>query len=103
MMIKNRYPFPLIEDILDRLSGTRVFIRIDVKNAYYRLEIQEGDEWKIAFRTRYSLFEYLVMSLRLTKAPACFQSYFHGMLRSFCVITIIVYLEDVFMFLPDPS
>ncbi len=42
--IKNRYPLPLIDEILDRLSGARVFTKVDVKNAYYRLRIQEGDE-----------------------------------------------------------
>ena len=51
MTIKNRYPLPLIDEILDRLSGARVFTKIDVKNAYYRLRIREGDEWKTAFRT----------------------------------------------------
>ncbi len=44
MTIKNRYLVPLIDEILDRLSGTRVFTKIDVKNAYYRLRIREGDE-----------------------------------------------------------
>ena len=52
MMIKNRYSLPLIDEILDRLSGARVFTKIDLKNAYYRLRIREGDEWKTAFRTR---------------------------------------------------
>ncbi len=42
--IKNRYLLPLIDDILDRLSGARVFTKVDVKNAYYRLRIREGDE-----------------------------------------------------------
>ena len=49
MTIKNQYTFPLIDEILDRLSGARVFIKIDVKNAYYRLRILEGDEWKTSF------------------------------------------------------
>ena len=49
MRIKNRYPLPLIDEILDRLSGARVFTKIDVKNAYYRLRIRESDEWKTAF------------------------------------------------------
>ncbi len=44
MTNKNRYPFPLIDEILDRLSVARAFTKIDVKNTYYRLRIQEGDE-----------------------------------------------------------
>ncbi len=56
MTIKNRYPLLLIDEILDRLSGARVFTKIDVKNAYYRLRIREGDKWKSDFRTGYGLF-----------------------------------------------
>ena len=75
MTIKNRYLLPLIDEILDRLCSVRVFTKIDVMNAYYRLRIREGDEWINVFRTRYGLFEYLVMPIRLTNAPAIFQSY----------------------------
>ena len=81
MTIKNRYPLPLIDEILDRLIGAQVSTKIDVKNAYYRLRIREGDEWKTAFQTRYGLFEYLVMPLGLTNAPASFQSYINGVFR----------------------
>ncbi len=49
MKIKNQYPLPLIDEILDRLSVAQVFTKIDVKNAYYRLRIRVGDEWKTAF------------------------------------------------------
>ena len=90
MTIKNRYPLPLIDEILDRLSGAQVFTKVDVKNAYYRLRIREGDEWKTAFRTRYGLFEYLVMPFGLTNAPASFQSYINWVLRPDFDITVIV-------------
>ncbi len=102
MTIKNRYPLPLIDEILDRLSGARVFTKIDVKNAYYRLRIQEGDEWKTAFRTRYGLFEYLVMPFGLTNAPASFQSFINGVLRPYLEITVVVYLDDVLVFSRNP-
>ncbi len=88
----------MINEILDRLSAARGFTKIDVKNAYYRFQIQDGDEWKTAFRTRYGLFEYLVMQFRLTNAPASFQSYISEVLRLYFDITVIVYLDDVFVF-----
>ncbi len=90
--------FRLIDEILDRLSGARVFTKIDVKNPYYHLRIQEGDEWKTLFQTRYRRFEYLVMPFGLTNAPASFQSYINGVLRPYLDITVIVYLDDVFLF-----
>ena len=103
MTIKNRYPLPLIDEILDRLSGARVFTKVDVKNAYYRLQIREGDEWKTAFRTRYGLFKYLVMPFGLTNTPASFQSYIHLVLRPYLDITVIIYLDDVLVFLRNLS
>ncbi len=98
MTIKNRYPLPLIDEILDRPNDARVFTKIDVKNAYYRLRIREGDEWKTAFRTRYGLLEYLVMSFGLTNTPASFQSYINGVLRPYLDITVIVYIDHVLVF-----
>ena len=103
MTIKNRYPLLLIDEILDPLSDARVFNKIDVKNAYYPLQILEGDEWKTAFRTQYVLFEYLVMPFRLTNAPASFQSYINGVLRPYLDITVIVHLDDVLVFLRNLS
>ncbi len=99
MTIKNRYPLPLIDDRVDRLSDACAFTKVNVKNAYHRLRIQEGDEWKTAFRIRYGLFEYLMMPFKLTNAPASFQSYIHGVVRPYLDITDIVYLNDVFVFL----
>jgi hypothetical protein len=51
--VKNRYPIPLITEILDRAAGAKYFTKIDVKDAYFRIRIKEGDEWKTAFRSRY--------------------------------------------------
>ncbi len=88
----------MIEEILDCLSGVHVFTKIDVKNAYYCLQIRDEDEWKTAFQTRYRIFEYLVMPFGLTNASASFQSYINGVLRPYFDITAIVYLDDVFVF-----
>lgn len=59
--VKNRYPLPLISEILDRVAGAQYFSKLDVKEAYYQIRIREGDEWKTAFRTRYGLFEQLII------------------------------------------
>ena len=70
--IKDRCPLPLIGETLDRLSGARYYTTLDLKDAYHRIRIKAGDEWKTAFRTRYGHFEYLVMPFGLTNAPASF-------------------------------
>lgn len=96
--IKNRHPLPLIGETLDRLNGAKVFTKLDLKDAYHRIRIKEGDEWKTAFRTRYGHFEYMVMPFGLTNAPATFQAYINkalaGLLDEFCV----VYLDDILIF-----
>jgi hypothetical protein len=96
--IKNRYPLPLISELLDRLNGATIFSKIDLTNAYYRIRIREGDEWKTAFRTRYGHFEYLVMPFGLTNAPATFQAYINRALRGLVDDFCIVYLDDVLIF-----
>jgi hypothetical protein len=95
---KNRYALPLITEILDRVAGASWFSKIDVKDAYYRIRIKPGDEWKTAFRTRYGHFEFLVMPMGLTNAPATFQSYIHQALRGLVDNSCIVYLDDILIY-----
>ena len=73
--IKNRYPLPLIQETLLRLSKARYYTKLDVRHAYNMIRIAEEDEWKTAFRIRYGLFESLVMPFGLTNAPASFQEF----------------------------
>lgn len=59
--IKNRYPIPLVQETLNRLSKAKFYTKLDIIAAFNRLRIAKGDKWLSAFRTRYGLFEYLVM------------------------------------------
>ena len=60
--IKNKYPFTRIEDLFDQMKGARVFSKIDLRSGYHQLKIRESDIPKTAFRTRYGLYEFTVMS-----------------------------------------
>ena len=96
--VKNRYPLPLISELLDRFNGAKVFSKIDLKDAYFRIRIKEGDEWKTAFRTRYGHYEFLVLPFGLCNGPATFQSYISNALRGYVDHFCVVYLDDILIF-----
>ena len=100
--VKNRYPLPLINELLDRLGQSTIFTKLDLRGAYNLVRIHPGDEWKTAFRTRYGHFEYLVMPFGLTNAPATFQhlmnDIFHDLLDHF----VVIYLDDILIFSKNP-
>ena len=101
--IKNRTLLPLISETLDRLRGAKIFTKLDLKDAYHRLRIREGDEWKTAFRTRYGHFEYCVMPFGLSNAPATFQAYINHALVGLVDVTCVVYLDDILIYSENPD
>jgi hypothetical protein len=98
---KNRYPLPLILGLLDRLRTRKIFTKLDLRGAYNLLRIRPGDEWKTAFRTRYGHFEYTVMPLGLTNAPAIFQHLMNDIFREYMDEFVMVYLDDILIFSKD--
>src|ERR1700719_4143125 len=69
---KDRYPLPLIMDLLDSPGKARIYTKIDLQHAYHLVCIAKGDEWKMAFQTRYGSFEWKVMPFSLTNAQRLF-------------------------------
>ena len=101
LTIKNRYPLPLIEELLDRLGRARRFTQLDLTSAYHQMRIRKGDEWKTAFRTRYGHFEYQVIPFGLANTPASFQGYINKILTKKLDIFVIVYLDDILIYTED--
>ena len=101
--IKNRHALPLISETLDRLVGARIYTKLDLKDAYHRIRIKAGDEWKTAFRTRYGHFEYLVMPFGLSNAPATFQAYISQALVGLVDTICVIYLDDILIYSEDEA
>ena len=98
LTIKNRYPSPLIGELLDRLRKAKQFTQLDLTSIYHQIRIRKGDEWKTVFRTRYGHFKYQVMSFGLTNAPASFQGYNNKIFAEKLDIFVIIYLDDILIY-----
>ncbi|MCO5608033.1 hypothetical protein L7F22_062236 [Adiantum nelumboides] len=95
--IKNRFPIPRIDDILDRLQGSSCFSRIDLKSGYHQIRIAPGDVYKTAFRTTFGLFEFLVMPFGLTNAPATFNRMMDRIFREYRLF-VGTFFDDIIVF-----
>jgi hypothetical protein len=95
---KNKYPLPWIEDLFDQMKGASMFSKIDLRLGYHQLKIRETDIPKTAFRTRYGLYEYTVMSFGLTNAPAYFMYLMNKVFMEYLDKFIVVFIDDILIF-----
>jgi hypothetical protein len=104
MTIKNRYPLPLISELIDKLSEAKYFSKMDVRWGYNNIRIKDGDTWKAAFRTNRGLFEPLVMFFRLTNSPATFQTMMNDIFREeIAEGWVVIYMDDILVFSKDKN
>jgi len=101
MTHKDRYPIPLLNDLLDTPRKAQIYSKIDLKNAYHLVHIAKGNEWKTAFYTHYSLFEWLVMPFGLSNAPLAFQLFMNDIFSDLLDVSIVIYLDNILIYLDN--
>lgn len=102
MTKKNRYPLPLIADLLNKMKKAKYFSKLDIHWGYNNIRMADGDEEKAAFITNCGLYEPLVMFFGLTNSPTTFQMMMNDIFHNLILEgKVIVYLDDILIFSED--
>ena len=96
--IKNRYPLPSIDDLLDQLRGVRVYSKIDLRTGYHQLRVRERYIPKTAFRTRYGHFEFRMMPFGLMNVPTAFMDLMHRVFQPYLDQFVVVFVDDILIY-----
>ncbi|UYV63094.1 hypothetical protein LAZ67_2003108, partial [Cordylochernes scorpioides] len=99
--VKDVYPIPRIDDVMDTLQGSKYFSAIDLRSGYWQVEIEEKDKEKTAFTTTHGLYEFNVMPFGLCNAPATFERNMDNVLGNLRWQICLCYLDDVIIYSSD--
>jgi hypothetical protein len=98
MMIKDKFPIPMVEELLDELRGVSPFTKLDLRSGYHQVHMHPTNVKETAFRTHQGLFESLVMSFGLTNTPTTLLALMSEVMRPFLQWFVLVFFNDILIF-----